>query len=276
MNTRRQATEFDDEAFLAANPVFTLDALEAAMGAGRSRKTAQSWVKYHLGTGRLAAVERAVYAAVPPGVDSNHWYPDPFLAASAVRPDGVFAYHSALQLLGAAHSEWNRVIILTTRRRRPIRLGTSTLDFSPHPVPLATAGKERMGVRELQYRVKTVTTTGPERTLVDGFRQPRSVGGLEELVESAAGFVGLDFRLLEEVLAAYGQKALWAAVGWFLERYQQTFYVPDAFLEKLERNRPASPHYLPRRTRGSGGVMVKRWHVVLPASVVRLAEPNAG
>jgi predicted transcriptional regulator of viral defense system len=163
-----------------------------------------------------------------------------------VRPDGVFAYHSALQLLGAAHSEWNRVIILTTRRRRPIRLGMATLEFSFHPVPLATAGKERMGVRELQYRVKTVTTTGPERTLVDGFRQPRSVGGLEELVESAAGFASLDFRLLEEVLAAYDQKALWAAVGWFLERYQQTFGTKPARVASL----PAPPDARQRRSNG--------------------------
>ncbi len=46
--------------------------------------------------------------------------------------------------------------------------------------------------------------TGPERTLVEGFRRPGLVGGLEELVVPAAGFATLDLEQLEEVLRRYG------------------------------------------------------------------------
>src|SRR3972149_1245776 len=40
----------------------------------------------------------------------------------------------------------------------------------------------------------------PEPTLVDGFRQLRLAGGLEELVTSAAGFASLDLEQVDAVL----------------------------------------------------------------------------
>jgi hypothetical protein len=73
-------------------------------------------------------------------------------------------------------------------------------------------------------------TTGPERTLVEGFNRPSLAGGLEELVRSAAGFTTLDLGLLEEVLRRYDLARLWAATGWFLETFQKSFHVPDALL----------------------------------------------
>ena len=89
---------------------------------------------------------------------------------------------------------------------------------------------QETGVRQVRREGQAVNCTGPERTLVDGFRQPRWVGGLSELVESASGFGVLDLDLLEQVLLAYDQRTLWAAVGWFLERYQERFFVPDQYL----------------------------------------------
>jgi predicted transcriptional regulator of viral defense system len=271
MSTERQVV-FDTDTYLARNPVFTLSQVSEAMGRGRAR--AQSWAKYHLGTGRLRGVERSTYAVVPPGTDPDSFLPDRFLVAAALRPDGIFAYHSALELLGAAHSAWHVAVVLSDRRRRAVELGSDRIEFHEHPAKLRFAGSPLLGTLRLPYRMVTVTTAGPERTLVEGFRLPRLVGGLEELVESAGGFPALDFEALMLVLRAFDQKALYAAIGWFLERYQRVFYVPDELLLELERERPVSPYYLPRRLRGQGGVHLRRWNLVLAETVVQLAEPD--
>ena len=71
-------------------------------------------------------------------------------------------------------------------------------------------------------------------------------------MESATGLAVLDLELLWRVLAAYGEKGLFAAVGWFLERQQRALFVPDDFLRRLEKHRPKSPHYLLRGSEAVG------------------------
>ena len=78
-------------------------------------------------------------------------------------------------------------------------------------------------------------------------------------------------KLLEKVLERYDLATLWAAAGWFLERYHTTFRPPEKLLARCERNRPASPHYLARRERG--GTLARRWNLYLPAAVME-GEPD--
>lgn len=65
---------------------------------------------------------------------------------------------------------------------------------------------------------------------------------------------------------------LWAATGWFLERFQKTFHVPDPILARMERRRPRSKQYLERGRRG--GILAKRWNLILPKEVFELGEPD--
>lgn len=137
---------------------------------------------------------------------------------------------------------------------------------------LADRQLEKLATRQVERRGKLLLVTGPERTLVEGFRRPREVGGLSELVESAAGFGVLDLNLLDDVLAAFDQRSLWAAVGWFLERFRDTFFVPAEYLDRLEARRPRSPQYLPRGLRS--GTFLPKWNLVLPSNVVSEREPD--
>ncbi len=82
----------------------------------------------------------------------------------------------------------------------------------------------------------------------------------------------IDTCVLAELLDLYETKALWAAVGWFLERYRRTFYVPESFLAHLQERIPRSPHYLVRAARG--GTLVPRWNLIVPDSLSRGAEPD--
>jgi hypothetical protein len=125
-----------------------------------------------------------------------------------------------------------------------------------------TVGKRTFPVEMAVNSGKISIATGPERTLVEGFRRPALAGGLEELVESARGFSTIDLDLLEEVLARYDIANLWAACGWFLERFQASFYVPDEAITRMEHRRPRSPQYLERSRRG--GWLASRWNLILP------------
>jgi hypothetical protein len=124
----------------------------------------------------------------------------------------------------------------------------------------------------VEHLGEVVEVTGPERTLVEGFRRPGLVGGLGELVASASGFPSLDVELLSAVLRRYSAANLWSATGWFLERYHQHFQVSTRTLARFERRRPGSPQYLDRGSRG--GVFISRWNLILPDALAGSGEPD--
>ena len=126
-----------------------------------------------------------------------------FLVAAGIRPDAVVSRHSAFELLGAAHSVWNVVTVQTESRRNPLRLEVGRIDFLAHPAVLARSRKTELGVRPVDRAGQTLRVTGPERTLVDSFRNPAHSGGLAVL----------DLELLWRVLAAYGEKGVVLATG---------------------------------------------------------------
>ena len=276
MSSQRQVSGLHTKTFLDRHPVFTGLMFAEAHGERKLSPPLADRLKYLKSTGRVVSLERGLHATVRPGEDPDAITPDPYLVGAALRPDGVFAYHSALTLLGAGHSDWSVVTLLSSRRRRPLDLRNVRVEVLPHPVALVRKQATDLGVRSIGYLHTTIHVTGPERTLVDGFRQLSLVGGLEELVTSAGGFASLDFELLEIVLDAYHLRILHAAVGWFLEAHRKHFFVPDGFLLRLEARRPASPHYLPRQARagGEGGRLVPRWNLILPESVLGGAERN--
>jgi predicted transcriptional regulator of viral defense system len=258
--------------FFNTRSVFSLNEAARHLAPAGGRKGTVERLKYHLKTGRLKLVTRGIYAVVPPGVPAEIYRPDPFLVAAAVRPDGVFSYHSALELLGAAHSVWIRYTLYVSQRRRPLRLNSTDICFLEHPGPMRSEYCRELGVRRIEYRGKIVQSTGPERTLVEGFRRPMEVGGLQELIDSASGFAVLDIDLLQEILHNYNIANLWAATGWFLERFRKSFHVTERVLDKMAQHRPQAPQYLERSRRE--GVLAARWNLLLPKELVNLGEPD--
>lgn len=270
MATKRQ---LDLDEFLADHPVFALEDLAHARGAAGDLESARNQLKHHAERGRIKRVARGIYAAVPPGFDAAGFLPDRYLVAAAAMPEGIFAYHAALELLGQAHTIWGECAVHSPRRRPPIEMPTVRIVFLPPPVPLVRARRERLGVVAVAHEVREFQVAGPERTLVEGFRAPRRVGGLMELVESAAGFERLDFDLLEEVLEAYGQRSLWSAVGWFATRNTERWEPPPRFLARCRAEQPRQKQYLIRAQRG--GVALSEWNLIVPAELLRGFEGNA-
>jgi predicted transcriptional regulator of viral defense system len=260
------------EEFFTTHPVFSLDDALRHLAPPGGRLGAVERLRHHLETGRLKLVTRGVYAAIPAGAAADRFRPDPFLVAAALRPNGIFSHHSALELLGTAHSLWSQHTIYTDQRRRPLSLDGATIRFLEHPGPLQADADRSLGTRRIERRGRLLQVTGPERTLVEGFRRPALVGGLEELVHSAAGFPVLDLNLIEAILSRYDIANLWAATGWFLERHQRDFHVPADFLDRIAKHRPRAPQYLERNSRG--GTLTPRWNLILPRSVAEMGEAD--
>lgn len=268
MNTK---SKFSTRGFLETHPVFSLDEAVRALAPAGVRTGMVERLKHHVRQGTIVRVAREIYATVPPGVPSENFEPDPFLVVRAARPDAVFAYHSAFHLLGAAHTLWNEYAAYTASRRTDLVLATARIHFLAHPVALK--GRAQLGTQQVEHRGYLLRVTGPERTLVEGFRQLERVGGPEEHVRCAAGLATLDLGLIAKVLEVYSTARLAAAVGWFLERFQATFHVPDDYLAWLETRRPASPRYLRRGQRG--GTLVPRWKLIVPETLLQ-GEPDEG
>lgn len=262
------------EAFLDRNPVFHLEEYAETQGKPQDLYAARNQMKHHIRQRRVKRVAAGVYAAVPFEHDPKTFWPDPILVAACLRPHGIFSHHTALELLGAGHSVWNVCTLFCEHPSPPHPLGEQRIHFLAFPDALERKGLRELGVRRSDRRGRRVTYTGPERTLVEGFRQPRWIGGPDELVESASGFAVLELDLLERILKAYDQRNLWAAVGWFLERYQERFFVSEDFLERLEHNRPSKPQYLIRSERG--GTLARRWNLIVPARALGWEGQRAG
>lgn len=258
--------------FFASKPVFSLDEAERALAPRGGRAGAVERLKHHLRTGKLKLVSRGIYAVVPAGMNVAGFQADPFLVAAALRPAGILSHHSALELLGAAQSVWKQHTVYTHRRRRFLELNGSTIHFLEHPRAFKISADYAFGTRRVERRGQLLQVTGPERTLVEGFRRPALVGGLEELVRSAAGFQVLDLNLLESILSRYDIANLWAATGWFLECYQKDFHVPENMLNLCEKRRPKFPQYMERSSRG--GKLSSRWNIIIPQSLTGTGRTN--
>jgi len=261
------------DSFFATHPVFSFDEAVKSLGDTKNRRGMVDRLKYHVANRRLKQVTRGIYAVVaPPGLNPDSFRPDPFLVGMSLRSDGIFSHHSALELLGASHTVRSSVTLYSARRRKAVNADGIQYTIRVHPPEMIDQKRKPVGTRRVERGGQVLLTTGPERTLVEGFRRPVLVGGLEELVNSAGGFPVLDLRLLEQVLERFGTARLWGAVGWFLERFRMEFHVPDELLQSFERRKPTVPQYADRSSRG--GSQVKRWNLILPSSLANMSTPD--
>lgn len=258
---------------LLAKPVVNLQALREELPGPQEQRRLKWAAQYYARTGRLQRVAQGVYAAIPPGVEAAHFQPDPYLVAAVLRTDAVLSHHAALDLLGQAHSVLQIFPYFTRSPRRLLeRAGNHWIALS-HPAALVRIGKTDFGVTTHDRRGERLRVTGPERTLVDCFDSPRWAGGLEELVESAAGFRGLDLHLLEAYLELLDQRRLDAAVGWFIETHPETAAAVEPFLRRLEQRAKHRPIYLEKGTRG--GRFQKRWNLIVPENLAAYGKGGA-
>jgi predicted transcriptional regulator of viral defense system len=250
------------------HPVFRFDDFAEAHAAGgrRSRQTTASVLKQHVAAGRLLHLRRGLYAVVPRGADPNRHPVDPYLLATQLAPDGVVAYHAALQCHGKAYSLWNRFDYLTRGRQR--RFDFRDQEFVPVQVPAAVRDMSDLGggVVERTHAGGVVRVTTLERCLVDVLDAPERNGGWEEVWRSLEM---VEFFDLDAVLAytrALGSALTAARVGFFLEQHCDALMVETQHLDAFRCLAPVQARYLDSRR--ESGKLVKGWNLVVPERVL--------
>lgn len=249
--------------FFSAHPVFRRAEYAAAVGRHPGDKVVTAMLAQHLRAGNIRRIARGVFASVPKHADAWKWTVDRFLAASRLRPDGVIAYHSALELHGFAYTEGHEVHViahgepgvfeaagLTCRFVRPPR------GFAP---PDGVTVMDRLG---LEVRVTTI-----ERMIADLFDRYDLAGGAEELFNSLDLVPRVDAKALVRHARALGNASAAGALGSWLEREQGRLGVPDRALRELRTLMPSQTRYA-LGTKSGEGRTAPGWNVILPADIL--------
>ncbi|MFH2053351.1 MAG: transcriptional regulator [bacterium] len=244
--------------------VFRFNDFATAHSAGgrRSRQTTASVLKQHVAAGRLLHLRRGLYASVPRGAGPERHPVDPYLLATHLAPDGVVAYHAALQFHGKAYSLWNRFHYLTRGRQR--RYTFRDQEFIPVQASAALRDLPDLGggVVERPHAGGVVRVTTLERSLVDVLDAPERNGGWEEVWRSLEM---VEFFDLDAVLAytrSLGSALTAARVGFFLEQHRDILMVEAQHLDAFRGLAPAQARYLDSRR--ESGRLVKGWNLVVP------------
>ena len=107
--------------------------------------------------------------------------------------------------------------------------------------------------------------TGRERTLVDCLLQPGRAGGLEEVLNSLAGFSVVDAAAMARYLTALNISKAWAVAGYYLETRRSRLFTDESTLSLFESHAPKARQYWVRGQRG--GALQKRWNLIVPERV---------
>ena len=208
-----------------------------------------------------------MFASVPKHADARNWSVDRFLAASRLRPGGVIAYHSALELHGYAYSEGYDVQVIAPGEPRVSEADGLTCRFVKPPRGSAgPAGPETDGVTSVDRLGMEVPVTTLARTVADLFDRHDLAGGAEELFNSLDLVARVDAVALVRHARARGNAAAAGAMGFWLERERERLGVPREALEELRALAPPRPRYALGATPGSART-ARGWNVIVPVDV---------
>ena len=255
--------------FLFNRPVFTFEEFTDFLAAKDSRnvKTQRAILWYYLKTGRILRVRRGLYVTVPPGLTPESSPVDPYLVAAKMSRDAVLAYHTALELHGKAYSVYTTSVYLTQLATRPVTFRGHRYRGLLFPKALMAKQQESFGVELVDRAGLDVRVTSLERTLVDVLDRPFLSGGWEEVWRSLESVEFFDLVKVAEYAFLLGNATTTARVGFYLEQHRDALMVDDTHLEELRAHKPRKPHYMVRKGRKPGRLMVG-WNLVVPEEIL--------
>ncbi|MBE0417591.1 MAG: hypothetical protein IBX63_07490 [Coriobacteriia bacterium] len=244
------------QSYLEENHVFSLEEFRSELGEGR---TAYNLLVRAAKKGLADRVMRGVYVSRA-GMFAQQ-EPDPYLVASAVSPDAVMVYHSALELHGLAHSP-SRQVQFCTNRATP-RFSYRDFGFRRYDPPKSLDSADSIQSTVLVRRPGgVVRVTTRERTLVDCVNRVDRAGGLEEVLRSLSSLPYVDGSNVLAYLRALDSPTAVARTGWLLEQRAGDWYVTDQALGEMRGMLGKGPYYLTRSN--EAGTWVPAWRLYLP------------
>lgn len=170
---------------------------------------------------RLQRIGRGLYVVVPFRMHGRPWAPSAAVTIAALLASEpyylgglwAFTFH---RLTSQQHRAMLDVYVST--RRRPRRVGSASAVFHVLPPTAFKYGIETATIERQEVRV-----SDKERTVLDAFEHPRTVGSIRRALELFDGaFAHIDSRRLVEYAAKDASTASCQRLGLLLERRELT------------------------------------------------------
>ncbi len=215
----RQAAHVVTTLYERSRPIFRLEDVRDVTGLCDA--SARSLVRKLVQRGVVTRLKPGLFALVPFELGRERQYlGDPFIVAREVmRGEDYYLSHATAMSIHGMTTQPRLVVILSTPRpRRPLNvLGTDFRFVRCQP-------RHLFGITEHWVtRQERVRVSDPERTIVDGLRQPEHCGGLTEVARGLwIRREDLDVGRLTEYAIRIGSGAVLRRLGFLLETYQMT------------------------------------------------------
>lgn len=257
--------------FFGRHPIFSTDEYHGFFKSGAKRTSRAALLHYFVKTKRLLPIRRGLYAVIPSGSQAGRFGPNRYLVAAHFRPDTILCYHTALEVMGHAHNTSHTLYGFTSGTPCNAAWREYRFRMLQFPQGLENAVDRNKGIVTREVEGSELKLTGPERTLVDCLNCPAYAGGVEEATISLRGIPLFDLDAVAQYLELLGISRVFAAVGAFLEQDAKRLFVPDRLLAELEKKRPKSRTFLEQSQRG--GILLKRWNLIVPRVFLREEAP---
>jgi predicted transcriptional regulator of viral defense system len=264
--------------FFSRHPIFRIDELYTFLDKRGSSNpaTRNALIAHHLESGHIVRIRQGLYASVPTGISAEKYIPDPYLVAARATDDSVLAYHTALEIHGAAYSVQERFVYLTQKDRGdPFRFRGSNYHATNHPKAIQRSEKVMTHVQSINRMGLPILVTNLERTLVDTLDRPRFSGSIEEIWRSIEGIDTLDPVEVATYALLLENATTIARVGFTLEQFQKQWFVSEQVLQSLQGDLPRSPHYFYQAHAGSGK-LVSKWNLIVPDEIIQRTWEEEG
>lgn len=210
----------------------------------------------------LVRVRGGLYAAIPPERTLDDYEINRFILADRlIKGSGAIAFHSALELHGAAYSSFSTIFYLSACQVRPLKFHDITYR--------SVLTSDSFGTTTIHIDDVLVRVTDKERTFLDCIRRPDLCGGVEEYLKSLDSFVMLDPEKLLRYLVRFDEKSLYHRAGVVLSLLKNSINVPDRLLDTMRSKIGPSPCYLVPNMK-HGGKLVKEWNVFIPRNLTEM------
>ncbi len=165
-----------------------------------------------LSQGKLVRIRQGLYAAKNV-FDPYEKDTDRYLIASKIKPDYYLGFHTALELYGAAYSEFNSVHVTVPRNSY---FHPFVFEGSQYVPVTRQVDDVETEVQRMTRKYHTILLSSPSRTLVDCIDRFELCGGYEEVIKSLQGLGGVDIGGVIKILDVYDKDILDRAVGYIL------------------------------------------------------------
>jgi len=212
--------------------------------------------------GYIGSIKRGLYYIIPQDFSKENYVVDKYLIASKVSPTGILAYHSALELHGAAQSFFNRVFILSDQRITNFNFQKTFF--------IGIRGDSSFGRTTVLREGISVHVADKERALIDGIDRLKYVGGIEEYLKSIEVLPSVNFQRILEYLRQYKKQSLYSKTGYILSLFEKKWSFPDNVRKKLKSKLRKKVYYLAGKE--DEGRFNKEWNLIVPGDLRELLK----